>query len=152
MMFEENSPSMEAADTTIDQRIDAMIKMKDVNDKSFNAVNWQVGMDQIVEKSNKKGAKGLYALLTSPMVTTLEATIKDGSQSDSDVSSKDALNRLNDLGLMTTISEKGKKMNAVTLMGYQFYTLAGGKAEESKDDKDADKKDDKKSDDKKDEK
>lgn len=154
-MFEDNAVSMEAADDTVDKRIDAMIEMKDVNDKSFNAVNWRVAMDQIVEKGDKKSAKGLYPLLTKPMSDTLEKAITEGSLKDSDLPSKDGRAVLVDLGLMTIIAEKGEKMNAVTMQGHSFYKLAGGKKdddakkddEKEKDDKKKEEKDDKKKED-----
>lgn len=138
MLSEEPEMSMENADDTVEQRIAAMIKMDNVNDKSFNAVNWQVAMDHIAEKKDKSSAKGLYKLLTEPMTKLFEKAVKEGSLKDSDAGSKDALNRLKDLGLMTTISEKGEKLNAITELGSKFYELAGGDTKKEADDEEED--------------
>jgi hypothetical protein len=133
-MFEENHPSLESADDTVEKRIDAMAKMDNVNDKSFNAVNWQVAMDHIDDKNDKKSAKVLYKLLTEPMTKVFEKAVKEGSLKDSEAGGKDVLNRLHDLGLLAPISEKGETLNAVTLLGSKFFELAGGKVEEEKKD------------------
>jgi hypothetical protein len=133
--FEENAPSLESADETIEQRIDAMAKLKDVNDKSFNAVNWQIAMDHIVQKSDKASAKTLVGLLTKGMTDTLEKAVTEGSLADSDLPSAEQRDRLIDLGLMSLVSEKGKKMNAVSMVGFKFWDLAGGDTA-AKDDKD----------------
>lgn len=107
--FEENAPSLESADETIEQRIDAMAKLKDVNDKSFNAVNWQIAMDHIVQKSDKASAKTLVGLLTKGMTDTLEKAVTEGSLADSDLPSAEQRDRLIDLGLMSLVSRKARR-------------------------------------------
>lgn len=141
--FEENLPSMESAEETIEQRIAAMEKLKDVNDKSFNAVNWQIAMDHVVDKGDKEHAKKLSGLLTKGMSDTLKKAVKDGSLADSDLPNKDGRDRLVDLGLMVKVAEKGKTLNAVSLIGFKFWELAGGETagDEDEDDKDGDDKD-----------
>ena len=127
--FEENDLSLESKEDTIEQRIAAMLELKDVNDDSFNAVNWQVAMDHVIDTDDKESAKKLFGLLTDAMAGTFEQCVNEGPVAAGDLDSKEARDRLMDLGMVTQVVVKGEEgFTAATNRGHNFWIKAGGEA------------------------
>jgi hypothetical protein len=123
----QSSLSLEQQGGTIEERIEALLEMKNVNDKSFNPINFQAAIDHVIEKKQKEKAQGLLGLLTADMTKVLEAAIENGPMEDSDVPSKDARNELIDLGLVAEVAAKGGegKLTGATIMAANLRKAAG---------------------------
>lgn len=119
--------SLEQQGGTIEERIEKLLEMKNVNDKSFNPINFLAAVDHVIEKKQKEKAQGILGLLTEDMTKVLEAAIENGPLEESDVSSKDARNELVDLQLMAVVADKGGegKLSGATVQAAKLRKAAG---------------------------
>jgi len=140
----EDELSLEEQGGTIDERIDKLIALSGMDDDSFNLVNFNAGVQHVVEKKDSDKAEGLYKLLKGDMKKVLEKAIKSGPLEDGEVTSKEARDELVSMNLMahiTTGSEKddGGKACAATYHAYEFWKMAKGDDADDDDSDDDDK-------------
>ena len=127
--FEESTEQLsledKAADKKIEDRIADLLKLNSTDDKDFNEVNWKIAMEFVVEHSKNDDAAKLYKLLSGGETDTLKKCIEAGPISDGDVPSKDARDKLIDMGMVVKVVSKGEDgFNACNQIAYSFYQLA----------------------------
>jgi hypothetical protein len=123
----EEDLSLEQQGGTIEERVEKLLEMKNVKDKSFNPINFLAAVDHVIEKKQKEKAQGILGLLTADMTKVLEAAIENGPLEESDVSSKDARNELVELELMAVVAGKGGegKLSGATVQAAKLRKAAG---------------------------
>jgi len=123
----EEDLSLEQKGGTIEERVEKLLEMKNVKDKSFNPINFLAAVDHVIEKKQKEKAQGILGLLTADMTKVLEAAIENGPLEESDVSSKDARNELVELELMAVVAGKGGegKLSGATVQAAKLRKAAG---------------------------
>lgn len=135
----EETVSLEEQGGTIEERIEDLLKLKDVNDDGFNPVNFRAAVEHVTDKKQKEKAKGLFDLFTEDMTKALIAVIQNGPMKQSDVPSKDGMKELVKLGMMAEVAGEGgkDKMAAATMVAVDLGNVAGVESpEKDEDDKD----------------
>lgn len=122
----EEELTLEQQGGTVEERLEKLLELKDVHADGFNPINFQAAVEHVIEKSDKKGAKGLLDLMTGAMGETLQAAIDDGPLEDGDVPSKAGRDDLMKLNLMVAVAGKGgTKLNAATMLAATLRDKAG---------------------------
>lgn len=134
--IQEEDLSLEKQGGTVEERIEKLLEMKNIKDKSFNPINFKAAVDHVVKKKQKENAQGILGLLTADMTKVLDAVIENGPMEDGDLPSKEARNELVELELMSVVANKGGKgkLSGATPQAAALRNVAGVEVKETKDD------------------